>query len=62
VSVDRWMSRATWRELDRMVYTIRDKAASKRDSELYGLADHANALMRKLATEIEMEDRQIKPK
>jgi hypothetical protein len=53
---DRSMSKATWEQLDAVIFKIRDKAASVKDHDLYGLADQANALIRQLATEILLED------
>jgi len=54
--INRAFSKQTWKELDDLIFKIRDKAAADKDDELYGYADRANALMRKLAADISHED------
>lgn len=57
--INRTMSRQTWKELDDVIFKIRDKAAADKNDEVYGYADHANALMRQLATELWLEDESL---
>lgn len=58
--IDRTMSNETWKQLDKIVSKIRDKAKAGRDDELYGYADTANALLRNLANELCIEDDRAK--
>lgn len=50
------MSTETWKRIDDLLHRIADRAVAIKADDIYKQADMANALLRNLSREIQMED------